>query len=140
MLFTFSHDSLFNHSHVKDNIRNTRGCNRYLTTLNYSNKHTHTHTHNNNNNDKQTPLIHKKKNLARTTPTKNAIAHENTIALALSKFREWFHFNCKQYTLVWQDTTTLFSGTVSILAPGEVRPGHMMLAPLSTNLMAPLST
>lgn len=26
------------------------------------------------------------------------------------------------------------------LAPGEVSPGHMMLAPLKTNLMAPLST
>lgn len=26
------------------------------------------------------------------------------------------------------------------LAPGDVRPGHMILAPLRTNLMAPLST
>ena len=41
----------------------------------------------------------------------------------------------------YEDTTTVFSGRLSsILAPGEVRPGHMMLAPLSTNLMAPLST
>lgn len=30
--------------------------------------------------------------------------------------------------------------TVSILAPFEVRPGHIMLAPLRMNLMAPLST
>ena len=42
---------------------------------------------------------------------------------------------------VLEDTTTVFSGTgVSIRAPGEVRPGHMMLAPLRINLMAPLST
>lgn len=27
-----------------------------------------------------------------------------------------------------------------ILAPGEVNPGHMILAPLSTNRIAPLST
>ena len=27
-----------------------------------------------------------------------------------------------------------------ILAPGDVRPGHMILAPLRTNLIAPLST
>ena len=29
---------------------------------------------------------------------------------------------------------------VSILAPGDVSPGHMMLAPLKMNRMAPLST
>lgn len=40
-----------------------------------------------------------------------------------------------------EDTTTVFSGMLSsILAPGEVRPGHMIFAPLRTNLMAPLST
>ena len=39
-----------------------------------------------------------------------------------------------------KDTTTVLAGTRVILAPGEVRPGHMMFAPLSTNLMAPLST
>ncbi len=35
----------------------------------------------------------------------------------------------------------IFSGrAVSILAPEEVSPGHMILAPLNTNLIAPLST
>ena len=35
----------------------------------------------------------------------------------------------------------MFSGReTSILAPGEVRPGHIMLAPLRMNLIAPLST
>ena len=29
---------------------------------------------------------------------------------------------------------------VAILAPDDVNPGHMMLAPLSINLIAPLST
>ena len=39
------------------------------------------------------------------------------------------------------DTTILSSGSsASILAPGEVSPGHMILAPLRMNLMAPLST
>ena len=37
-------------------------------------------------------------------------------------------------------TTTVPFGLFVILAPGEVNPGHMMLAPLKTNLMAPLST
>lgn len=33
------------------------------------------------------------------------------------------------------------SGTsVWMVAPGDVSPGHMMLAPCSTNLMAPVST
>lgn len=36
-------------------------------------------------------------------------------------------------------TTWPFS-TGDIRAPGEVRPGHMILAPLSTKRMAPLST
>jgi len=31
-------------------------------------------------------------------------------------------------------------GTGVILAPGDVRPGHIMLAPLSTKRIAPLST
>lgn len=31
-------------------------------------------------------------------------------------------------------------GTRVILAPGEVRPGHIMLAPLKMNFIAPLST
>ena len=40
-----------------------------------------------------------------------------------------------------KDTTTVFCGKeTSILAPGEVRPGHIMLAPLRMNLIAPLST
>lgn len=39
-----------------------------------------------------------------------------------------------------KDTTIVFCGTGSILAPGEVKPGHIMLAPLITNLMAPKST
>lgn len=34
----------------------------------------------------------------------------------------------------------VFCGTGSIFAPGEVKPGHIMLAPLITNLMAPKST
>ena len=32
------------------------------------------------------------------------------------------------------------SGTWVILAPGDVRPGHMMLAPLRMKRIAPLST
>ena len=36
--------------------------------------------------------------------------------------------------------TTVFSPTAVILAFGWVKPGHMMLAPDRTNLMAPLST
>ena len=39
-----------------------------------------------------------------------------------------------------KDTTTVPSGTLVILAPGDVRPGHMMLAPLRMKRMAPLST
>ena len=40
-----------------------------------------------------------------------------------------------------EDTTMVSSGReTSIRAPGEVSPGHMMLAPLKINLMAPLST
>ena len=34
----------------------------------------------------------------------------------------------------------LVGSGVSILAPGDVSPGHMMLAPLKMNRMAPLST
>ena len=38
-------------------------------------------------------------------------------------------------------TTTVSTGRgVSILAPGDVRPGHITLAPLRMNLIAPLST
>lgn len=36
--------------------------------------------------------------------------------------------------------TTLPLSTGVMQAPGDVRPGHMMLAPLNTNRMAPLST
>ena len=36
--------------------------------------------------------------------------------------------------------TTVFSPTGVIFAFGWVKPGHMMLAPDRTNLMAPLST
>lgn len=39
-----------------------------------------------------------------------------------------------------KDTTTVSTSAGYSLAPGEVSPGHMMLAPLKTNLMAPLST
>ena len=39
-----------------------------------------------------------------------------------------------------KDTTTVSSGTLVILAPGDVRPGHMMFAPLRMNRIAPLST
>lgn len=37
-------------------------------------------------------------------------------------------------------TTTVSAGTSSILPPGDVRPGHMTLAPDITNLIAPRST
>lgn len=37
-------------------------------------------------------------------------------------------------------TTIVSFGTSVIIAPGEVKPGHMILAPLRTNLIAPLST
>lgn len=37
-------------------------------------------------------------------------------------------------------TTVSFSTGCGIKAPGDVNPGHMMLAPLSTNRIAPLST
>ena len=46
----------------------------------------------------------------------------------------------KPHQGVQKDTTTVFSGTLVILAPGDVRPGHIMLAPLSMNRIAPLST
>ena len=39
-----------------------------------------------------------------------------------------------------KDTTTASLSTGVILAPGDVRPGHMIFAPLKTNLIAPLST
>ena len=39
-----------------------------------------------------------------------------------------------------KDTTTVPSGTSPILAPGDVRPGHMIFAPLRINRIAPLST
>lgn len=39
-----------------------------------------------------------------------------------------------------KDTTTVSASAGYSLAPGDVSPGHMMLAPLKTNLMAPLST
>lgn len=39
-----------------------------------------------------------------------------------------------------KDTTTVPLGTGVILAPGDVSPGHIMLAPLSTKRIAPLST
>ena len=40
-----------------------------------------------------------------------------------------------------EHTTIVFAGrAVSILAPGDVSPGHIMLAPLKINLIAPLST
>ena len=45
--------------------------------------------------------------------------------------------------ILWagRDTTTVLAGNdTSILAPGEVSPGHMMFAPLKMNLIAPLST
>uniref|UniRef100_A0A915JMW1 Uncharacterized protein n=1 Tax=Romanomermis culicivorax TaxID=13658 RepID=A0A915JMW1_ROMCU len=37
-------------------------------------------------------------------------------------------------------TNLSFSMLSAILAPGEVRPGHIMFAPLKTNFIAPLST
>lgn len=39
-----------------------------------------------------------------------------------------------------KDTTTVPFGAGVIIAPGDVSPGHMMLAPLSTKRIAPLST
>lgn len=39
-----------------------------------------------------------------------------------------------------KDTTVVPLGTDVRTAPGDVNPGHMILAPLSTNFMAPLST
>ena len=41
---------------------------------------------------------------------------------------------------IFKDTTTVFSSSFVILAPGDVRPGHIMLAPLRMNRIAPLST
>lgn len=39
-----------------------------------------------------------------------------------------------------KDTTTVPLGAEVMMAPGDVRPGHMMLAPLRTKRIAPLST
>ena len=39
-----------------------------------------------------------------------------------------------------KDTTGVSVSTLVMRAPGEVNPGHIMLAPLRMNLMAPLST
>lgn len=39
-----------------------------------------------------------------------------------------------------KDTTTVPFGTDVILAPGDVNPGHIILAPLRTKRIAPLST
>ena len=39
-----------------------------------------------------------------------------------------------------KDTTIAPASCLDILAPGEVRPGHMILAPDKTNFIAPLST
>lgn len=41
--------------------------------------------------------------------------------------------------LLWYKLVDACPTSVCIVAPGLVRPGHMMLAPDSTNLMAPLS-
>lgn len=42
--------------------------------------------------------------------------------------------------IIKKDTTIVPFGTEVIFAPGEVKPGHIMFAPLKTNLIAPLST
>lgn len=39
-----------------------------------------------------------------------------------------------------KDTTTVPFGTGVIFAPGDVRPGHIIFAPLRTKRIAPLST
>ena len=39
-----------------------------------------------------------------------------------------------------KDTTIVSLSTFVILAPGDVSPGHIILAPLRTNFIAPLST
>lgn len=39
-----------------------------------------------------------------------------------------------------KDTTTVPFDTWVIFAPFDVRPGHIILAPLRTNFIAPLST
>jgi len=57
------------------------------------------------------------------------------ILVSCNKYSE---INFKIYSS--KDTTIVFCGTGSIFAPGEVNPGHIMLAPLITNLMAPKST
>lgn len=75
-------------------------------------------------------------------------AHAQSMLLALCHDGLWKHVKGQttQYKITspsykLEDTTTVLSGTLcSILAPGEVSPGHMMFAPLNTNLMAPLST
>ena len=65
------------------------------------------------------------------------VTQQNIVELSPSLFMVQ-HTKCVN---ILEDTTMVFSGTgVSILAPGEVSPGHMMLAPLRMNLMAPLST
>lgn len=40
----------------------------------------------------------------------------------------------------WKDTTMALASIGLILAPGEVKPGHIIFAPLRINLIAPLST
>ncbi|KYQ49452.1 hypothetical protein ALC60_11558 [Trachymyrmex zeteki] len=47
---------------------------------------------------------------------------------------------CLPSAITAYDTTTVFLSTVIIFAPFDVKPGHIMFAPLRTNLMAPLST
>lgn len=44
------------------------------------------------------------------------------------------------YYLTYKDTTTVPFSTGVIFAPFDVKPGHIIFAPLSTNLIAPLST
>jgi len=51
----------------------------------------------------------------------------------LSIMQQWNQANVK-------DTTIVSASAFVILAPGDVSPGHITLAPLSTNLIAPLST
>ena len=50
------------------------------------------------------------------------------------------HIACAVLGYDIQDTTMLSLGMSISLAPGEVSPGHMTLAPLRMNLMAPRST
>lgn len=46
----------------------------------------------------------------------------------------------KFYKIFKKDTTVVPLSTDVRRAPGEVSPGHMIFAPLRTNLIAPLST